>query len=197
MATTPNFIRLESILVNAVAYLERSKDSSLVGRWLDPMREALAVFRESRQLTDKSYLAWRETFYEVIRVHKAVRLAYDAVREECQEWGITEYPNFYVTYTDEERTQYSARAMDEFLAKLDLDEAWVGEARALLQKRLVEAKAALDVQAARLHDYRGTAAARKVGYETALEVAQAFFADVKGRLSYGSADYIALSTEAW
>ena len=192
MGTTPNFLQIERILVNALAYVARTPKSA-GARLRDEVQATLTELRHVLKVTDQDYLTWRGAYHEVISSHKAIRQAYDAARNHCLEWAVEGFPDQFISYTEEEDTRDIAAKMVAFLGGLDLDAEWVAESSQLLQAAINTADQKSTQQDDALYTYRRKVQARKSGYDTAYEVACAFYRQIEDELDYGSPDYYGLT----
>ena len=195
MGTTPNYIQIERILINQQQYASQ-KPTSAGGSLKADVEQALTDFRDAVDLTDREYLAWRSTFNGVLKAHKGLRAQYDGARNECLEWGVDGFPDAFVSYMDEEKTQENGEAMVVFLKDVDLNQEWVAARTQSLQQALNEARSAQQMQEIALRKYRGLVPTRTTGYKNALRVAREFFAAVKGELEFGTTDYNNLTPHA-
>lgn len=197
MTTTPNFLWLEAILRHARAYLSARPDGAASKRYLSSVEEALEVFRRTRRETDQSYLGWRHAYNDVIKAHKMVRLAYDQARKHCIEWGFDDYPDHFVSYTEEEKTQAAALDMIAFLEKHDPEEAdWIEPTLGQLRRTIDDARQAFARQEVEWGQYRGRVRARRIGYDRGYSLSQELFDVLKDELDRNSEDYRKLSPYA-
>lgn len=182
MPTTPNFLRLQTVLENTISYLEGRPDSKLAAHYLDAFHKAAAGFAQSKVETDKSYLTWRHAYNDVLKASKRTFQVYGQARKGCIEWAIRGFPDFSLSYTDEEATRAAATEMLDFLEGLSEDFNWIESTTRDLKAAVDDGEQALATQEDRLRDYRDTVKLRKIGYNAGYSLSGEFFHRVKGEL---------------
>ena len=182
MPTTPNFLRLQTVLENTISYLEGQPDSEFATQYLDAFHKAAAAFSESKVQTDKSYLVWRHAYNNVLKTSKKISQVYSQARKLCTEWAIRGFPDHSLSYTDEEATRGTASKMLDFLNELSEDFSWIEPTTRDLKAAMDDGKEALATQEERLRDYRDTVKQRKIGYNAGYLLSGEFFNRIKHEL---------------